>query len=97
MTKRHKIIFFFFFIWLWLIGIRPGRVVKDYSEVKGKYIVGHFVNCEGNSVSRSKLDIGMSVMWLEPFEGEDYRYYMQASYKLKDFLMLWKTNKITEP
>ena len=86
MTRKHKIIFILKKIVLYVTGVRTGRKVKSYSTGKDKWIQGIITGIEGTSIHSKKLGINIDIEWLEPFEGNDEKYYKKANPTIKQFV-----------
>jgi hypothetical protein len=84
MIKRHKFYFFFYNLYLNLIGIKPGTLVKKFSEEKKKYIQGKIISVEGVSITKNKFGFDFRINWDEPIYGNDNRFFTVGWYQLKD-------------
>lgn len=85
MTKKHAIYFFFWKIMAYFLGVKKGVFVEEYSDHKQKFITGVITHLTCESITKNKCGFDIQVKWFEPFQGNDYRYYSDGSYSLKDF------------
>jgi len=84
MTKLHRFFFFFWKIAMRVDGIKKGTFFSIYSEEKKRNIQGVVTSLSGESIDKNQFCCDINIIWLEPLQGNDTRYYSGGSYSYKD-------------
>lgn len=85
MIPKHRFYFLLWKIWLFLRGIREGRLVKTKSFDSNKDVTGVIMSISGQSVNQQIWGLDINIHWLKPLNGHDSRYYTTGAYGIEDF------------
>ena len=85
MTKTHKILFLLWQIKMYFKGLEKDIPVKVWSSEKRKFVKGYIQGLQGDSGTNENFGFYFQVKFLEPFEGNDARFYSVGTYTEKDF------------